>query len=195
MAGDDAEFAAVSFALYAPDKRGFTNKLNERVTFDGLMWSLSETPVGKGACYGTHVCYAVARLLAVNEQVPILSQSGVRCGKDYLVRIASLLLATQHPDRAWRADWSEGGRWGRPAPTSLSWGGDVHVTGHHLEWVAIAPHRVLPADSIHRAIDFLARSVRAATPEEIVGSYCPWSHAARSLLLWRAITGRMPFVL
>jgi hypothetical protein len=195
LPGDPAEFAAVAFALYLPPQRGFRNKLHESVTFDALMQSLTESPVGEGSCYGTHVCYAVATMLNVNETHPILSVPAAKCGLNYLNRIAQLLASTQHPDGAWRADWSVGKICDAPASATSSWGASIHVTGHHLEWLAITPARLLPSHSLHRAIDFLAGALKQATSSEIAAQYCPWSHAARSLLLWRETAVGKPLVI
>lgn len=126
-------------------------------------------------------------MLAVNEKVPILSGTATHRGEDYLSRIASLLATTQHSDGAWRVDWSVGEQCHPPASAPSSWGASIHVTGHHLEWLAIAPRRLLPVNSIQQAIDFLTRGLQTVTSREILGSYCPWSHAVRSLLLWQIV--------
>jgi hypothetical protein len=61
------------------------------------------------------------------------------------------------------------------------------VTGHHLEWLALAPDEVQPPrETIVRAGQWLARTLIEMDQQELTATYGPYSHAARALCLWRS---------
>jgi hypothetical protein len=182
--GVASEYCAVAFACYCAPRRSLTNKFGESILFDDLMKTLCAITPGQGWCHGTHACYGVAALLRVNQTESILSQSAVKRGTDYLSRVAGLLKAAQHPDGAWRSDWPAGTACEAPALALASWGDSIVATGHHLEWLAIAPQHLLPRARIESAMQFVVKGLREASEEDIVTAYLGWSHAARALLLW-----------
>jgi len=60
----------------------------------------------------------------------------------------------------------------------------IAVTGHHLEWIALAPPQFRPRrESVERAALALARLIPQQPPPTVANSYAPFSHAARALLL------------
>jgi hypothetical protein len=183
---DIPEFSAVAYAYYLTPKRAFKNRFGQRIDFDTLMKSLTDVPPGNATCYGTHVCYAIACMLRANARHIILSDAMASRGRDYLRGAGRLLTMAQHPDGAWRADWSEGTACNRPATADRLWGDDVLVTGHHLEWLAIATDDSVPVSSLQAAISFLIDALRFDSDSDIRRGYLPASHAARALLLWNA---------
>ena len=187
LAEAPAEFLAAALAVYLPPQRGFLNRFDERIAFDDLVGSLTKQPHGEGSCYGTHACYALAAVLAAHRRSPILAEAAEARADAYLAEAARLLSSRQHLDGAWRFDWSSARRCREPAAANALWGAAIQVTGHHLEWLAIAPRCYLPPNAIERALRFTARRLRLIAPGDVHGSYCAWSHAARSLLQWRII--------
>jgi len=180
------EFSAVAFACYLAPAKGFQNKYGDVIMFDGLVESLTDEPIGDGLCGGTHVCYALAVMLNVNERARILSASAELRAKRYLAHVADRLDAAQHPDGAWRIDWSTGVVCTPPSLGTPTWGDAIALTGHHLEWLAIGPPHRLDSKRIERAISFLAQTLNEASDVEIARSYLAWSHAMRAILLWQA---------
>jgi hypothetical protein len=185
IGNNPVEFSAVAFAYYHLGADGFTNRLGIRINCDALMQSLTASQPGDGLCYGTHRCYAIACILNVNQQESILSSAMRERAQNYVKQSAALMISAQHSDGAWRADWSSGIACNRPAAAGPSWGDDILVTGHHLEWLAICPGDIMSSEQIQHAIAFLAQSLRVSSQPEIRNMYLQWSHAARALLLWR----------
>ena len=62
------------------------------------------------------------------------------------------------------------------------------VTGHQLEWLALAPEQVQPPrETIVRAGQWITRTLLEIDQKELVETYGPYSHAARALCLWRSV--------
>ena len=62
------------------------------------------------------------------------------------------------------------------------------VTGHHLEWLALAPEEVQPPrETVIRAAQWLTRSLREMDEKDLLEAYGPYTHAARALCLWRGV--------
>ena len=61
------------------------------------------------------------------------------------------------------------------------------VTGHQLEWLALAPDEVQPPrETVIRAAQWLARTLTEMDQKDLVDAYGPYTHAARALCLWRS---------
>jgi hypothetical protein len=62
------------------------------------------------------------------------------------------------------------------------------VTGHHLEWLALAPEEVQPPrEAVVRAAQWLVTALMEMDEKQIAAAYGPYSHAARALCLWRGV--------
>ena len=62
----------------------------------------------------------------------------------------------------------------------------ILATGHHLEWLALAPVEVQPPrESIIRAAQWLVQAMREVDARTLDIDYGPFSHAGRALSLWR----------
>jgi hypothetical protein len=181
-----AEFSAVALAVYGrPEYRWFTEP---RRQFDEIMAMLLERADEEEAtCHGTHVLYSIAAMLNVNQSRPILGPVAEARGRAHLAHIGRRLGQMQHSDGAWRFDWRRNRPFEAPAGQHAGWGADVQVTAHHLEWIAVAPTEVLPDDAVIRALGFLHKRVHVARDTDIRMDYCGYTHAIRSLLVWRAL--------
>lgn len=187
-----SEFTAVALSCYIAESGGFTTKLDDWIALEAILELLTSEDAGRGPCYGTHSCYAVAAMLNLNEAARFLSDSSVKRANEFLDHAAAMLEQSQHADGAWRIDWPSGVTCKPPALSADDWGDAVAVTGHHLEWMALVRRQVLPKVSLARAIAFTATAIRRASRPEIRAAYAPWSHAMRALLMWkdRCQTGR-----
>ena len=64
---------------------------------------------------------------------------------------------------------------------------DVIATGHHLEWLAIAPKELHPPhDQILKAADWIIKNTTSKTKKEILSNYTFYSHVGNALALWRS---------
>jgi hypothetical protein len=181
------DFLSVALACYSHGNEGFANRVGQYITFDDLITWLVAKPPGEGVCGGTHVCYAVAVMLHVNSVSEILSAGSVARALRYLSEVAKKLKTSQHPDGAWRADWSGGVARQPPAMAPPQWGDALATTGHHLEWLALVPIDGVPDSQIRSALAFTVSTLRVVSDEDVRSSYVGWSHAARALLVWRYV--------
>ena len=64
----------------------------------------------------------------------------------------------------------------------------VIATGHHLEWLSIAPPELHPPDEqIKKAVDWVIRTTKEQTKDEIKQSYTFFSHVGAALSNWRQV--------
>jgi hypothetical protein len=176
------EWAAVALAGYLPPAAGWANKHGRRYTFDELLGRLCDRPDGAGGCHGAHVCYAVAVLLRAADEHPILSAAARRRGVERLQREADRLVAAQRPDGGWDPErvYPPGPDSPPPVPA-----GRLVLTGHSLEWMALAPPEVaVPDRVVQAAAGFVAADLLAADPPRLDRLFCPYTHAAHGLALW-----------
>jgi hypothetical protein len=180
---EEPEFLATPFAIY------FSGHPSRFIGFrgycDDILDRLINSDAGStGTCSGTHRLYSIAVLLNVNQSVPIMTSESEEQGRQYLQRIGSQLEAIQHEDGAWRLDWADDRPFLAPQDTSVSWGGDVQITAHHLEWIAVNPFQTMEDTTVLRALRFLDRCIREASDRDISRDYCGYTHALRAMLLW-----------
>jgi hypothetical protein len=179
----ELEFTAVAYSRWLPPVKSWTNRFEETCSFDNLADALLKKPLGKGACYGIHVPYALVNLLRANEQHSVVSSATAKSIENRLVEISRLLESHQDESGAWFGDWTTAPVSGTSSQNSFE---IITATGHHLEWVALAPNRLRPSEqSVAKAARLLARlipehdSITISNPR----SYGPFSHAARALML------------
>lgn len=182
----ELEWTAVAYASYLPPVNSWTNRFGEKYSFDQLAEKLLDSRDGAGTCYGTHAIYSLCYLVRVDEEQTILSK-GVR---DRIIRrlkqIATILEKSQYFTGCWENNWYveppiDRNESGHPpvAPKIL-----IRSTGHHLEWMAIAPADVRPADAcIRSACRFVANEILALPQTKLQEAFCPATHAVRALCL------------
>jgi hypothetical protein len=208
----ELEWSAAALAAYLPPQRTWKNRFGQEFSFDQLARWLIAQPPEKASCGGTHALYSLVVLARIDAEVPIFSE-GVRdlTGR-FLGRMSAAAAAAQQGDGSvkefWHVDvvaqpWyrellEEAGPGGARSGSSdrfraieARWGdllqgkqGDVHMTGHHLEWLLLLPPaRQPPAQFFRRAGEFLIQKLERATDQDIHDHYCPYSHAARVVRL------------
>jgi hypothetical protein len=190
--GDEIEFIGTAFALWLPPERSWINQFGNRCSFDELIEHLIDIPLGKGACGGTHVPLAVIAILQSDDKYHILSLMVRKKGLDYLVKVSGTLEKNQLEGGGWDLSW--------PGNNSVAEGSYdnrtmdvINVTGHHLEWIALAPESVRPSTKvIPLAACKLAEQIDAlpSLKVRVFKALLPCSHAARALCLLR---GQEPY--
>jgi len=180
---EEPEFLATPFAIYF---RGHVSRvIGFRGYCDDILDRLINSDTGStGTCSGTHRLYSIAVLLNVNQSEPILTSESEEKGRRYLQRLGSQLHAIQHEHGAWRMDWADDHPFTAPQDTSIRWGGDVQITAHHLEWIAVNPFETMEDTTVLRALRFLDRCIVEASDRDIRTDYCGYTHALRAMLLW-----------
>ena len=134
----------------------------------------------------------------------------------YMKRVSELLVSSQSPEGFWTRQWSKGIPPAElkaetatkveetkdansekktaaktkvaPAVKSAALHDKLLVTGHQLEWLALAPEQVQPPrENIVRAGQWITRTLLEIDQKELLETYGPYSHAARALCLWRSV--------
>jgi len=185
----EPEFMACSLAYWQPQRTMWKDQFDNEYNFDQLLLKMIRMPLGQGSCGGCHVPYAVVILLRVDEQQGILSNESRKEARNWLIKLQRLL----------EERWSESGGWDKSwaGETRNLWSDDIldriTITGHHLEWMALAPADLRPSLAmVQRATGSLRRDV-ASLPKlsnQVFKTLLPTSHAARALALLR---GDQPF--
>lgn len=187
----ELEWLMISLARYSvAEQRVWLNRFEQPVSFDNMVQQMCERPIGVGACGGTHIPYALCIALRMDETKSILGDETRKQAETFLQKLSSGLMEFQGPDGAWDYTW----------PSCIS--NDVTllvpeehahprmqkfvITGHQLEWMALAPASCRPSpDSIRKASQFLVREWPALSEEQLPHwkNYNPVTHAARALWL------------
>ena len=206
------EWSMICYIRYLFPTPEWRNKYGEKINLAGIVDDLVNHPLEKGPCDGLHRLEAAVLLLRADEQTPALPPQLRKYLKAYLKRTSDLLVQAQARDGYWSIGWSRGvspeqiaksatesaGPADQPAATvdrKLSPAPKLHdkllVTGHHLEWLALAPDDLQPPrEAVVRAGQWLARTLLEMDGKQLHEAYGPYSHAARALCLWRS---REPF--
>jgi hypothetical protein len=183
----ELEWVSIGLSLYL-DQAEWHNRFGQRVSFDDAARGLIARPLGKGACLGAHVPYSLASLLASDRLRPILS-NGMRAAiAKRLGEYGRHLCNVQAADGSWGKDWASDQPLQSRLPAALlgNESDRLTATGHHLEWMAICPPGIRPADDVlARAASYLVRNMphTRAMIDEDFHIYPPATHAVRALLL------------
>jgi hypothetical protein len=200
------EWTAIAYARYVFPQREWRNKYGQKIDVDLLVDEIVSHPLDLGPCNGLHRLEALAVLYRADEQVHALSSRTKAKILAYMKHVTTLLADSQHSQGYWTREWprgaaaastplSPGGRGaggeGAEVPKTAALAPTLHnqllVTGHHLEWLALAPDEVQPPrETIVRAGQWLARTLIEMDQQELTATYGPYSHAARALCLWRS---------
>jgi hypothetical protein len=183
----EIEWSALAFSLYLPRQRSWVDKYGTVHTFDDLAKELMARPfTGNAACGGTHLLYSLTVMLRADHMEPFLGLDTRKELRSHLARLATGLVRTQSADGTYGLRWHEQIQQGTPAYPGRPGGtwSEVLVTGHHLEWLMLLPPDLLPPrDCFLRATRWLQVRLLAASDDDLLNHYCPFSHAARTLIL------------
>jgi hypothetical protein len=187
------EWSVKMCALFLPPTRRWQTTDGQQMSFDRLadrmMWEL----LPRGVCWANHRLYGLAALLQIDQQVPILSPTTRQRIYLFLLDATDRLVLTQHTDGFWNDQWS----FAKPEtsePTERDGdqlGDRILVTGHTLEWWAIAPQELHPPRrALVAAAQWLVRTLDTMSDDQVQQNYAFLSHAGRALAEWRS---REPF--
>ena len=186
----ETEWSAMAFGLYlAPQgTASWHNGQGRQITFDMLAERLMRKHRRKGVCLGTHRVYSLMALLRLDEEYgsELLTAATRSQIMLFLHGARELMIASQDSDGSWPPNWHEGAEAAaNKDPNEMAYR-RVIATGHHLEWLAIAPKELHPPhDSIVKAADWIVQKTLQAPQSEIDSSYTFYSHVGNALALWR----------
>ena len=183
------EWSALTYALYLPPHDHFFSTEGQKVSFDLLAERIMRQRLSQGVCRGNHRLHALVVLLRVDDQYRILSPDSRQQVIGYLQDVTRRFVENQHPDGYWDSVWS-GVEWDGAArsidSTLTPLTSRLLVTGHVLEWWALAPPEILPPDEVLvKAGQWLCRSIGDLSDSQVVRNYTFLSHAGHALSLWR----------
>jgi hypothetical protein len=182
----ETEWSALTFALWLPPRSSWKNGEGREVSFDLLAKRLLRGPDIIGVCNGTHRLYTLNVLLRVDRQMPILTPEVRSRVHEHLKDITKTLVESQHPDGYWTDGWPDGEAALARAP-SVPLYRKMLVTGHQLEWLALAEDDLLPPrEVLAKAGKWLSKTIAELEPELILSYYTFSTHACSSLALWRS---------
>jgi hypothetical protein len=183
----ETEWSVLAYGLWLPPQGRWTNNEGREITFDMLAERLIRGALNQGVCHGTHRLYSLMVLVRLDDesQGKLLRKETRQNIMAHLSRIRDIIATCQFPDGHWASNWPDGVE-SVNKPIDDPEYRKVIATGHHLEWLAIAPPELHPPrEQIHRAAKWLVTTTKKLTPAEILEKYTFFSHVGNALALWR----------
>lgn len=195
------EWSTICYARYLFPLKAWDNKYGEKIDVAALVEELINHPLDAGPCNGLHRFEAMAVLYRADEKLQQLPPKTREKMLSHMRGAGRLLTVSQHPDGYWNRHWPRG----RKAFAAVAKPGEavdpkappkddtpLHdkllVTGHQLEWLALAPEEVQPPrEQVVRAGQWLSRTLVEMDEKVLLETYGPYSHAARALCMWRGV--------
>ena len=188
----ETEWSAMAFGLWLPPTREWTNGNGRKLSFDLIARRQMRGGKKHGVCGGTHRVYSLMVLVRLHDRFVAETGDGILSDEvrtdayAYLKSVRDILLVTQFEDGHWPYTWPTGEE--SMADDNPEYR-NVIATGHHLEWLAIAPPDLHPPrEMIEKAADWIIENTTSKTHEEIMDSYTFYSHVGNALALWRSTT-------
>ena len=172
----EPEWAGLVYAHYA-NFSTWTNRFGESISINGLIDYLLKRPVMAYCCGGTHLLHTLAAILQADMQSELLQGATREKIEQKCLEYREVLERTQHANGAWLDDWA-----GHVETKNKSAVG-VHMTGHILEGQLYLPTSLRISEKcIHDGVKFLEQEFLTVKSDDLVGNYCPYSHAGRVLM-------------
>lgn len=181
----ETEWSTMAFALWLPPTKTWTTKRGRTVTFDLLAERLMRGQKQLGVCVGTHRVYSLMVLWRLDQEFDIITDETSEQIIAHLKDVRDLIIASQFPDGHWPPNWPDGAAAVQNPQPDLAYR-EVIATGHHLEWLAIAPEELqIPRERVQKAARWLVENTTSQTEESIYEKYTFYSHVGNALALWR----------
>jgi len=181
----ETEWSAMAFGFWIAPQREWVTRTGRKLSFDMLAERLMRGDKRFGVCSGTHRIYSLMVLIRLDDDHHILSPEMREHAMDHLRSVRDLIMVCQFDDGHWPSNWSEGAAaLAKPIDDPLY--KKVIATGHHLEWLALAPQELHPPrEMILKAADWVIKTAQEQTEKEIGERYTFFSHVGNALALWR----------
>ena len=181
----EVEWSAMAFGFWIAPQREWTTRTGRTVSFDMLAERLMRGHKRFGVCSGTHRIYSLMILIRLDEEHHILTHEMREKSLEHLRDVRDLIAVSQFEDGHWPSNWSDGAdSLSKPIDDPLF--KRVIATGHHLEWLALAPKELHPPrEMILKAADWVIKTTTEQSDKEIGERYTFFSHVGNALALWR----------
>jgi hypothetical protein len=175
----ELNWTLAAYCVYLPEEPEWTNRFGELCSYQSIVTSILALSPDEGSCGGSHNQLAVAHFLNSPSAAEASSSLRRQC-EDYLARASHLLEQAQLPNGAWTPLWAKDpSEVAKGSAIAISGDDLVRITGHHLEWISIAPTTLRPSSACRaRALQFLIAALQRANVATIEHDYCAYSHAA-----------------
>lgn len=181
----ETEWTPLATGLWLAPQTGWTNAEGRQITFDLLADRLMRGERSLGVCIGTHRVYSLMVLVRLDDEYHILTPAARERAWTYLTEVRDAIAVSQFPDGHWPSNWHLGAA-ALKNPVADELYKQVIATGHHLEWLAIAPPELHPPrECILKAADWVIRTTREQSVDDILQRYTFFSHVGNALSLWR----------
>jgi hypothetical protein len=179
------EWTAIVYARYLFPLPEWRNKFGDKIDASRLIAECINLPLADGQCNGLHRLEALAVLQRADEQAHALTPRNRRDILVHMRRVSNLLTESQTVEGYWNRHWPAGRA--ALADKTATIHDKILVTGHQLEWLALAPPEVQPPpETIVRAAQWLTRALLELDDQQLIKAYGPYTHGARALCLWRS---------
>jgi hypothetical protein len=181
----EVEWSAMAFGLWIAPQKTWTTRDGRTLNFDLLADRLMRGHKRFGVCSGTHRLYSLIVLVRLDDDHHILSDETRSRIMDHMKSVRDLIAVCQFADGYWPSNWADGAdALSKPVDEELF--KRVIATGHHLEWMAIAPQELhVSREQIRKAARWVIRTTKEQSASDIAGRYTFFSHVGNALALWR----------
>lgn len=181
----EVEWSAMAFGLWIAPQKSWTARDGRVLSFDLLADRLMRGHKRFGVCGGTHRLYSLIVLLRLDDDHDIISDETRNRIMDHMRSVRDTITVCQFEDGHWPSNWAEGAdALKKPIDDELY--KKVIATGHHLEWMAIAPQELhVPREQILKAADWVIKTTCEQSASDIGSRYTFFSHVGNALALWR----------
>lgn len=182
----ETEWSTMAFALWlVPETKSWRNSAARTIDFGKLAKRLMRGHAKYGVCSGTHRIYSMVVLWRLDAEHDLFDAPTRDRVRAYLKQMRDVITASQFPDGHWASNWSLG-KASVTNPISEPDRKAVIATGHHLEWLAIAPAEFHPPrEVVRKGANWLVKTVREKPQKQILKQYTFYSHVGNALALWR----------
>ena len=181
----ETEWSVMAYGLWLPPVKSWKNNQGRTITFNELAERQMRGALPLGVCHGTHRVYSLMVLIRLDDEFQILEDTTRAQILQHLRHVRDLIIASQMPDGHWPSNWSDGAA-AVKNPVEDELFRQVIATGHHLEWLAIAPEELHPPrEQIRKAARWLIDTTIKQSRSDILDKFTFFSHAGNSLALWR----------
>jgi hypothetical protein len=182
---NEVEWSAIAFGFWIAPQREWTTRSGRVLSFDLIAERLMRGHKRFGVCAGTHRLYSLMVLIRLDDEYHLLSSEMRESAMNHLRSVRDLIAVSQFEDGHWPTNWPDGAdAISKPIDDPLF--KKVIATGHHLEWLAIAPKELHPPhEMIVKAADWLIKTTTEQSDKDIGERYTFFSHVGNALALWR----------
>ncbi len=183
----ETEWTAMAFGLWIPPTKTWIGSGGRQYSFDLLVDRLLRGEKKIGVCSGTHRVYSLLLLILLDDEYDILSDASREAAYQYLRDVRDVIAKSQFEDGHWNSEWPNGEA-AVSNPIDEPMYRSVIATGHHLEWMSIAPPDLLiPDEQIKKAMDWIVKNTKERSLDEINANFTFYSHVGAALCNWRQV--------